>query len=272
MQKLDVRAAARRWVAPLTRVGFAVNGATYIIVGILALRAALQPGGDARVGRAEALLYIVTTPIGPLLLIIVGLGLLGYGLGHVFMALRSPSQDTRRGLVAWVNRGGHLFGSVVHFSLGLTALRLALTGLLARGETPEDWTARALAEPWGRWAVIAAALVILGYTAYSFHKAYTANFREVFREDIAGSQAISGELAGRLGYTARGVVYLVVAIFLFRAAWHFDPSEAAGLGQALAALADQPYYGAWLLGLVGLGLMAYGVYGIFLGKYRDLNF
>lgn len=271
MRKLDVREVARRWVAPVTRAGYAVNGATYILVGILALRAALQ-SGDPNVGRADALLYIVTAPFGSLLLVIVGLGLLGYGVGHLFMALRSRSHDVRRGLVAWVNRGGHLVGSVVHFSLGLTALRLAVTGLLAEGDTPEDWTARALAEPWGRWAVMAVAVIILGYTIYSFHKAYTANFREVFRKEIGGGQVISGTVAGRLGYTARGVVYLVVSIFLFRAAWRVDPDEAAGLGQALAALANQPYYGAWLLGLVGLGLIAYGVYGIFLGRHRILIF
>jgi Domain of Unknown Function (DUF1206) len=43
------------------------------------------------------------------------------------------------------------------------------------------------------------------------------------------------------------------------AAWDQQPNEAHGLSGALDALRDQPY-GAWLLAIVAVGLMAYGFY------------
>ena len=46
----------------------------------------------------------------------------------------------------------------------------------------------------------------------------------------------------------------------------FDPKQARGLGGALAALAAQPH-GALLLGLVAVGLIAFGAYSLLLARY-----
>jgi hypothetical protein len=256
---------------PVARIGYVTNGLTYVIVGMLALRAALFRG-SAEVGRADALLSIVTARYGAVLLAIVAAGLLGYALAHILMALRSPEKDTKRGIVSWLNRGAHLVGGFAHLSLGLAAARLVLTGLFDSGDTVSDWTAWLLAARWGRWLVMGLGLAIAGGSAYAFHKAYTARFRAIFRDDIEEDVANRGALMGRVGYTARGVIYLIIGIFLFRAGWFYDAQEAGGLGHALAVLAEQPYYGAWYVGAVGIGLISYGLYGVFLGRYREMNF
>ena len=54
------------------------------------------------------------------------------------------------------------------------------------------------------------------------------------------------------------------------AAWRSDPSEAVGLGGSLRALRDQPY-GPYLLGLVGLGLVAYAFYSFVAARYRQIT-
>jgi hypothetical protein len=74
----------------------------------------------------------------------------------------------------------------------------------------------------------------------------------------------------RYGILARGVVFAITGIFLLLAAWHEDPSEAKGLGAALRALRDQPY-GPWLLGLVGLGLVAFAFYSFVAARYRRIT-
>ena len=74
---------------------------------------------------------------------------------------------------------------------------------------------------------------------------------------------------GRFGLAARGVVFAVIGFFLIQAARSSNASQVRGLGGALAALASQPY-GPWLLGLVALGLVAYGIYNFVQARYRQM--
>jgi len=75
---------------------------------------------------------------------------------------------------------------------------------------------------------------------------------------------------GRFGTAARGVVFTLVGMFLFLAAFHHDPSHAKGIDGVLTALLHQPY-GAWLLGVVALGLVAFGIYSAMSGLWLRLK-
>ncbi|HYH47282.1 MAG TPA: DUF1206 domain-containing protein, partial [Thermoanaerobaculia bacterium] len=75
--------------------------------------------------------------------------------------------------------------------------------------------------------------------------------------------------AGQIGLPARGAIFVMMGIFLGRAALQADPGEARGLGGALDALAASPS-GPWLLGIAALGLIAYGLYGFVLARYRRM--
>jgi uncharacterized protein DUF1206 len=77
------------------------------------------------------------------------------------------------------------------------------------------------------------------------------------------------EAVGRFGYAARGVAFGLIGLFLVNAAVETQPEEARGLGGALASLAEQPL-GPWLLGLVALGLTAYGVFALVEARYRRM--
>ena len=268
---LRVAALAGPWVEPFARLGYAANGIIYLTVGFLALRAATGISGDADVDRQEALLHIVTQPLGQALLAAVAVGLLGYAAGHLLMAARHPAKDDKRGLYALANRAAHAGSSLIYTSLAVAAAQLLTTGLLRAGNTPRDWTALVMHEPLGRWLVALGGVSILGISAYEFHKAYTAAFRKVFVDSMEKAQERRLTILGRVGYVARGITYGIIGGLVLKAAWQFDPQEAGGLGQALASLASQPY-GPWLLGAVALGLVAYGLYGVLLGRYRDFRF
>ena len=63
------------------------------------------------------------------------------------------------------------------------------------------------------------------------------------------------------------MVYGVIGATVGVAAYRYDPDAARGLDGALAALRDQPY-GPVLLGAVGVGLAAYGLYCGVNARYR----
>ena len=71
---------------------------------------------------------------------------------------------------------------------------------------------------------------------------------------------------GRFGTAARGVVFALIGVFLFQAAYFHDPKRAQGIDGVLASLLHQPY-GIWLLGVVALGLIAFAVYSALSGLW-----
>ncbi len=73
--------------------------------------------------------------------------------------------------------------------------------------------------------------------------------------------------AGRLGLAARGVVFPIIGYYFIQAALQSSPSQARGLGGVLSSMQDTP----WLLGLVALGLLAYGVYNLIRARYRVIR-
>jgi hypothetical protein len=69
--------------------------------------------------------------------------------------------------------------------------------------------------------------------------------------------------------SARGVVFGIIGVFLIQAALNSNASQARGLSGALRAL-EQQSYGQWVLGVVALGLVAYGLYMFVLARYRRI--
>jgi hypothetical protein len=65
------------------------------------------------------------------------------------------------------------------------------------------------------------------------------------------------------------VVFGIVGVFLILAAWHSNAGKARGLSGALRAL-EQQSYGQWVLGIVALGLIAYGFYMLVQARYRRI--
>lgn len=258
-------AAADPWVEKLARFGLVAKGIVYSIVGILAAQAAFGAGGRTT-DTAGALQTIVTQPFGKFLLALVAVGLLGYMLWQLIDAFLNPEH---KGIFS---RLGSFFAGAIYAGLAFTAVKLILgTGDRTGGNATQDWTARFLAQPFGQWLVGIAGALTIGMGFYEIYK----GFKGKFREDLKWQQMDRNErnLAtnlGRLGYAARGVVFIVIGFFLIQAARLSNPNQAKGFGGALAALAAQPY-GPWILGLVAIGLIAYGIYTLVEAKYRRIR-
>ncbi len=77
-------------------------------------------------------------------------------------------------------------------------------------------------------------------------------------------------ILGLVGYTASGIVFMIVGALLLAAALHTNAAEARGLGGALVTLQGQPY-GSALLAIIAAGLFAFGVFGLVEGIYRRIE-
>jgi hypothetical protein len=127
-----------------------------------------------------------------------------------------------------------------------------------------------MSQPLGPWLVVLAGAIVIGVGLAQFVEAYRGSFLEKLREqELSQDTRRLVELAGRLGYGARGVAFSLIGGFLVLAGIEAQPEEARGLGGALASLASQPF-GPWLLGVVAVGLIGYGVHMLVAARYRRM--
>jgi hypothetical protein len=114
-------------------------------------------------------------------------------------------------------------------------------------------------------------LVVLGVAFYLFAKAYNATFQNTLNLATLSAQVKKAVIfLGRLGYGALGVVFTIIGFFMIVAAVKFNSQQAKGLDTALGELLQLPF-GRVLLGIVALGLIAYGVYSFVEARYRRLG-
>ncbi len=170
-------------------------------------------------------------------------------------------------------RVGYAISGVIHTALALEAIRLAMGKASGggNGDQASHWTAEVMSHPFGRWLIVLAGLGVAGYGIQQLYKAYTVELDKQLALGSLSAEARSWVVrVGRAGLAARGVVFAIIGIFLLLAALQTDPGEARGLGGALQTLERQPF-GPWLLSLVAIGLVAYGIYELVRARYRRIQ-
>jgi hypothetical protein len=239
------------------RLGFAANGVLNIVIGYIALQLAwvgLGGGGD-EASASGALDTLATTPVGVVALVITIAGFALLGLWYLATVLVVDG---------WGDRLKSLVKGVTYLVLGGLAVTVLAGVDSDEGESEQASTVTAtlMQQPWGRWLVGIAGLVVAGVGIYQVVKGLGCRFVNDLDRDPPGW----ARHAGRIGYTTRGGAFVLIGGFLVIAAVNQDPEEARGLDGALQALLDLPF-GSSLLTAVALGLMSYGVYCFARARY-----
>jgi hypothetical protein len=148
------------WIERLARAGYVAYGVVYVLIGVLAVQAALGGGGGAT-GQEGALRSILLAPLGRVLLGTVALGLLAYAAWRLFQGILDP-EDEGRDAKGVVKRLDHVLNGLFHAALAFSAGQLALGSGGGRGGSPDDWTAALMSQPFGRWLAVVSGAVIFG--------------------------------------------------------------------------------------------------------------
>jgi hypothetical protein len=257
-----------KWIALAARLGYGARGIVMLLVGGLAVLGAFGRGGGTT-GSKGALQTLIAQPFGAVILAGIAFGLLCFAGWRFIQAATDPDRqdDGAKAVARRVARG---ISGVIHLGLAIFAASLALgRGGSADDEgAAQDWTAWLMSQPAGVWLVglAGAAVIVAGLAMIA--KGWTAGFRRDLVCDAATARWVVP--LGRVGYIARGVVFGVIGTFLVIAAWQADPSEAKGLGGALASLEEQPF-GWAVFTVTALGLAAFGLYGFVEARYRQVR-
>lgn len=255
------KAAFSPFMETLTRIGYGVRGLIYFIMGLLTIQVALGLGGQLAT-PLDAIATIGEQPAGLILLVVILIGLSSYSLWGVIRAVFNPLRKGRD-IKGWLERFGFLWSAFGYAILILPTYGY-LTGVSenSNGADAQKFVASIMSIPWGRWAIGILGVAVIAGGLYQIYKGLKPGFDRQFQiYALTPGQLKLATNVGRFGTLARGVVFALTGGLISLAAYRANPSQPIGTDTALATLLFRPY-GIWLLGVIALGLIAFGIYSM----------
>ncbi|WP_299821818.1 DUF1206 domain-containing protein [uncultured Pontibacter sp.] len=262
-----------KWVENFARIGLSAKGVVYCLVGILAFMAAFELGGksDQNAGKQGVFQFILEQPFGKWLLAVVALGLICYTIWRFIQGFRD-SEDKGSGAKGIAMRLRYIFSGLVYGGLAYAAARMVLgQSSGGNGDSRETMAGALLQQPFGQWLVGIVAVVTIGSGLYQLYYGLTDKYKKDLQSTGLKSD-IEGKMVrmGKVGYVARGIVWLVIGYMFLKAALDADANEAGGSNQAFKFL-ENSAYGSFLLGAVAVGLVFYGLFMFMRAKYQPVG-
>jgi len=251
-------------LALLGRAGFLARGIMYVVIGWIALQIGF---GHSRqqADRTGALHALSSTPFGKVALWILVVGFIGMTLWRLSEAIWPAGEGRKAGQRVLALAKAALYAVIAY---GVLKYALGLGAPQSSNKQSVDLTATLLRHPGGRVLVVVIGLVVIGAGLYLGYRAW----RERFRKDmeLGGLSPRTRKIViwlGRAGGVARGIVFITAGIFLVVAAVEAKPGQAKGIDSSLRVLATTPA-GPWLLVLVAIGLIMFGLFSCCEARWR----
>lgn len=247
----------------LFRTGYAAYGLIYLLIGSLAFALAIGMGGKITDPKG-ALATIGQQPFGKFILLLLGVGLVGYVLWRFAQAFLNIEQKPNKAKFIFA-RIGQAISGIIYSTIAIVAIR----GFMDDGRTSaggdSPWT-RLMAMEGGHSVIMAIGIILLIVAAVQVFK----GVKEKFMEDFEGARMNTDErkavrLSGKVGYVARGITFAIIGYFCLKAGFQHDPSEAKTTKGALEFVAAQPF-GTIALGLVAAGFIAFAIHCLLAAK------
>jgi hypothetical protein len=265
-----VATAAKPWFLAYARIGYAAKGLVHLLVGALALAAAMGDAAGRVTDAVGALREVAREPFGRPVLLLVAVGLLGYGIQRLVQGAFDPNRRPRTLRLAFI-RTGELLSGAGYLLLVWGAIRLASgAGVPPTGDVRARVLSReAMQLPFGTGLIGGAGIVFFSVGIWFLVRAFLV--RNVCADLVVNRLGPRGREAAaffiRVGSAAQGVLFLLVGYLLFRAAERQDPRLAHGMDGVMRLLER---HGDGLLALIAAGLIAVGLSAFIEARWRRL--
>ncbi|WP_424494673.1 DUF1206 domain-containing protein [Salinimicrobium sp. GXAS 041] len=252
----------------MARTGFVAKGTVYGITGILTFMAAFNLGGQ-KAGKLQVLQFLDKQTFGNALLILMGLGLACYAAWRFIQSVSDP-EDIGSDAKAKVKRAAFFISGLLYLGLAVLSILRVFGSRGSGGSSGSSAKSSSfLASETGLIliGIGGAAVAIVGF--FQFYKAYKNDYTKKFDLSSLSEEKRRESISktAKFGLSARGVLLLIIGYFALQAAISSDPSEIKSTSEAFSFIQDSSY-GAWLMGLVAAGLVAYALYMFLMAKYR----
>ncbi len=251
-----------RSISTLARVGLAAKGTVYSLLGLLAIMAAFHLNGKSTndAGTRGVFAFIEDQAGGKIILAVLALGLLCYVAWRMIQALRENEKVAKR--------ARYFLSGLAYAALAFQVGRMLFGKGQRKGDSNEKVASEILSADSGQWLLGLLAVTILAIGIYQIYYGLSEKYRKHVGDAAAGNKNLL--LAGKIGYVARGAVWILVAYLFFRAALNSNSSNAGSTPDAFGYL-QQTEYGTLLMAAMALGLMCYGIFCFVRAKYEQFS-
>ena len=253
----------------VARTGYVAKGAVYAITGVLACLSAFSLGGD-KAGKLQVLDFLEKQPLGKILLACIGLGLICYAIWRFIQSIQDPESIGSDGM-GLVKRIGFFISGIIYFGLGI----FAIVDIFYDPSSSSGGGNGILTGSFRKYIFIAVGIALAGKGIYQFVKVYKGDFLKKFKmmslSDSTKRKFIKN--TGYAGLIARGILTSIVAYFFLQAGFNMAGSsstEMKGTAEAFSFL-QQNSSGPWLMGIVAMGLICYGIFMFTTARYRKFD-
>ncbi|GAA1947386.1 DUF1206 domain-containing protein [Microbacterium deminutum] len=257
------KAESSRAFRVVARAGYAANGLVHVLIGVIVLVVAF--GGKGETDQIGAFKAVASAPAGFVALWILAIALLALGIYHALEGILARGGDAAK---KWGRRVAEFGQAIVFAALGVISASVALGAKPNADRSAEDASRGVLAIPGGA-LVLGLVGIGIGIGGVAF---VVMGVRRSFENRMTqppGPLGAAVKGLGIVGFIAKGVALVIIGILLLVAAVKVEPTAAGGLDAAIDALLAQAL-GPVLVGGVGGGLIAYGVFCFFRAPYADL--
>ncbi len=252
------------------RFGIAARGVVYCLIGILAAMAAFG-GGGKKSGSGGILEWISKQTFGQILLGLLALGLIGFVFWRMYQSFGDADNegDDKQGIG---KRIAYFFSGLLYGFLAFNAIQILIGSASGGGSGGGKQSALSwlMSKPAGQILVAVIATGVLAKAIYDMYKAYSGKFREKMEEtDMDEKTQTLMVNAGKVGFTARGIIFGVIAFLVYKAALTSSSGQAGGTKKAFDFLQDT--FGTVVFGVIALGLLCFGIVMLIMARHREMD-
>jgi hypothetical protein len=261
------------WIKGFAKFGLVAKGVVYTLSGVLALLAALHIGknNEEQADKAGVFNFIYDQPMGQGLLGIIAIGLLCYACWRLLQGIKD-TENKGSDLKGLARRVVYIFSGLLYLTIAFYAAKIVLTDHKENGDAKKELAQTLLDQPFGQLLMVIAAAIMIGSGISQFYRALSGSYKKHVQKAKYDNPNAGPLLVkmGKLGYIARGIVWLVVGWFFLKAAYDASPDEAGDSGSIFNWVEAGPY-GSLILAVLSLGLICYGVFMFIRAKYQPIH-
>jgi hypothetical protein len=256
-------------IKPIAQAGLIAKGLVYCLIGILAFMAAFHLGGQStgNTDRQGALNLIEKQTGGKIMLAVIALGFFCFSLWR-FVQTFADTENKGTKPKGIAERARFLFSGLMYTALGIGIVKtIFFSKRNSGGDSRQEMARELLSWPFGEWLLGVAAAIMVGIGIYQIYFGLSEKFRKHMTKAGGNTHVDLLVKAGKVGFVALGIVWLIIGWLFAKAAWYSNSTAAGDTSKAFRFLADASY-GALLLGAVGLGLVCHGIFNFIRARYE----
>ena len=230
----------------LESLGYIVRGLVYLLLGFFGVQLAFGLRSHAP-NLTEVIISVSGAPLGIFSLLLIVMGLTSYSLWGISRGVFNVLEEEHN-LLGYTKRIGYILSALSYLTLTFTALLLLAGHNVSNSSSdPSAVTNKVWNIPFGREMVI-----IFGVLWF------VSGLIQIF---ISKNSKLT---SGKFGQAARAILFILIGFFIIKAGLSSNPENIYGIGQVLDLL-NKTKIGEYVVGILSLGIMSFGVYSIRVG-------